>query len=77
MATTAEKITEVETARAEYIVARSRILTSGQAYSIGNRSLTHADLQFIEEQIKKFDADLVALNRGNAITMHRVVPRDF
>jgi len=77
MATIAERITEAETRRAQYILAERHLTTGGQAYSIGNRSLTRADLKEIRRAIKDLDSELVTLRRGNQITMQRVVPRDI
>lgn len=75
--TNAELLAEYETTRAQYVLARTAILNGGQAYSIGNRSLTKADLRFIQEQIDKLTADIRTLERGNTIMTHRVVPRDL
>lgn len=75
--TVAEKITETETRLALYITAEQYLLTGGQAYSIGNRSLTRADLTEITKMIVNLNRDLTTLRRGNQIVMQRVVPRDF
>lgn len=75
--TVAEKITETETRLAAYIQAEQYLLTGGQAYSIGNRSLTRADLDSITKMIVKLNGDLMILRRGNQIVQQRVVPRDF
>ena len=77
MATIAEQITQIETRLAAYYAAERYLLASGQSYSIGNRSLTRADLGEIRKAIVDLNRDLTRLNRGNQITMHRVVPRDF
>jgi len=72
-----DKITETETRLAAYITAEQYLLTGGQAYSIGNRSLTRADLESITKMIIRLNADLMVLRRGNQIVCQRVVPRDF
>lgn len=77
MSTVAEKITETETRLAAYVSAETYLLRGGQSYSIGNRSLTRADLDTITKMIVRLNSDLMVLNRGNQIVMHRVVPRDF
>ena len=75
--TLAAKITETETRLAAYIKAESFLLLGGQAYSIGNRSLTRADLDAITKMIIRLNSDLMTLRRGNQIICQRVVPRDF
>jgi peptidase E len=69
------QITETTTRRAAYVAAEAAILT-GQSYSIGNRSLTRADLAEVRAAIKDLTAELTALNGGNTFRIHRVVPRD-
>lgn len=59
-----------------YKAAEIAILGGAQSYSIGNRTLTRADLQGIADMIKSLEKDLVKLTRGKKITAHRVVPRD-
>lgn len=76
MTTITERITRVETRLELYYAAESAILGGAQSYSIGNRTLTRADLRNISEMIKRLESDLTKLNRGNRITAHRVVPRD-
>lgn len=75
--TIAEQITETETRLASYIKAENYLLTGGQAYSIGNRSLTRADLSAITTMITKLHGELTVLRRGNQIVCQRVVPRDI
>ena len=76
MALTAAEISELETRRARYVLAETAVL-QGQAYSIGNRSLTRADLKWIREGITELTAQLNAANAGNIFKTHRVVPRDI
>ena len=75
--TIAEQITETTERLSRYIQAEQFLLQGGQSYSIGNRSLTRADLRYITDMIVKLNAALIRLRRGNQITSHRVVPRDF
>ncbi len=75
--TIAEKIAEVQTRLTAYIKAEQYLLKGGQAYSIGNRSLTRADLKSITDMIIRLNSDLMTLQRGNQIVMQRVVPRDL
>ena len=77
LTTLAEQITELVTRRAAYTSAEAAILSGAQSYSIGNRSLTRADLRFIAKQIENLSKQIVQLQRGNQITQHRVVPRDI
>lgn len=39
-----------------YVAAETAILTSGQSYRIGNRTLTRADLAEIRAEIKSLEA---------------------
>ena len=72
-----QKIEETEERLALYIKAEQHILNGGQSYSIGNRSLTKADLENITKMITRLHGDLANLRRGNQLTMQRVVPRDI
>lgn len=71
-----QKITDTEETLAELKAARTRILTGGQSYSIANRSLEHARLDFISSEIHRYEGILTTLERGNRIIMKRAVPRD-
>lgn len=76
MATLTELRTQTQERLTAYIKAENFLLLGGQSYSIGNRSLTRADLKHITDMIIKLRGDLMQLCRGNQITQHRVVPRD-
>lgn len=76
MTTTSEKITQIETRLTVYYAAESAILSGAQSYSIGNRTLTRANITDILKMINRLEGQLTRLNRGNRITSHRVVPRD-
>lgn len=76
MTTTSEKITQIETRLTVYYAAESAILSGAQSYSIGNRTLTRANITDILKMINRLEGQLTRLNRGNRITAHRVVPRD-
>lgn len=69
-------IADIQERLNKYIAAEAAILGGAQSYNIGNRSLTRANLEFISDKIRELYGDLTRLNRGNQITMHRVVPRD-
>ena len=76
MALTAAEIAELQARRARYILAEEAVL-KGQAYSIGNRSLTRADLKWIRDGITELTGQINAANAGNTFKTHRVVPRDI
>lgn len=76
MPTVAERLAEAETRRATYILAEAAVL-KGQAYSIGNRAKTMADLSEIRKAIKDLTAEITALSGGNTFKIHRVLPRDI
>ena len=76
MTTIAQLIIDKTTRYDKYIAAEDAILSGAQSYSIGNRTLTRADLANVQNMIKRLETDLIKLGRGNYITAHRVVPRD-
>jgi len=59
-----------------YLLAESAILNGSQSYSIGNRTLTRADLKMIKDTIDSLQSEVIKLSRGNGIRTQRVVPRD-
>lgn len=69
------KIAKIEERLVEYYKAEKAV-TTGQEYSIGNRSLKRADLSEINDMIIKLNSQLSAARRGGKIRMQRVVPRD-
>lgn len=74
--TCSQILTDKRAERLKYIVAQEAILDGAQSYSIGNRSLTRADLEFIAGRIDKLTTEIMTLQRGNKIKVQRVVPRD-
>jgi division protein CdvB (Snf7/Vps24/ESCRT-III family) len=62
----------------QYYAAEEKIL-EGQAYSIGSRSLTRANLSEVKSQIKELEAKIYALEtRGTTRRkVARIIPRDF
>lgn len=56
-----------------------RAAATGKSYTIGNRSLTRADLEDIADRIKFWRAEVARLEagRGEGMRVLRVVPRDF
>jgi hypothetical protein len=80
MATLADRLTS-RLARAEarltlYVAAETAILQGAQSYSIGNRTLSRADLGRIASEIQRLETEILQLDRGGAIRIQRVVPRD-
>ncbi len=67
---------QIEERLALYIAAEQTILSGGQSYSIGNRSLDRGDLAEIRKAIIDLHTQLNTLNNGNRIRTQRVVPRD-
>lgn len=74
--TTAELLQQKKTRLAAYITAEQKILEGAQSYSIGNRTLTRADLEEITKQIKLLTTEVMVLSRGGNIRIQRVVFRD-
>ena len=55
-----------------------RAVTTGQAYKIGSRSLTRANISEIAERIEYWNLKLVRLEGGRrAARVFRAVPRDL
>ncbi|MDF2908371.1 MAG: hypothetical protein K0R34_3692 [Herbinix sp.] len=63
---------------AQYYAAEEKIL-EGQAYSIGSRSLTRANLSEVKSEIKELESKIYALEtRGTTKRkVARIIPRDF
>jgi len=61
----------------QYIAAEKAVL-QGQAYTIGNRSLTRANLNAIREGRKEWEAIVEQLSTvgGGSMRVRRIVPRD-
>ena len=59
-----------------YYAAEQAILSGAQSYSIGNRTLTRADLKDITKTITDLISDKLSLERGNKVRIQRVVFRD-
>lgn len=81
MATLSERLTE-QLVRAQsrlelYLTAEQAILAGAQAYSIGNRTLSRADLSSISKMISKLQDEIIRLERGGSIRVQRVVVRDL
>jgi hypothetical protein len=69
---------EVQTLLDAWTAAELAVAT-GQAYTIGGRSLTRADAAFIVKMREKYQAQLEGLvaGRGGGVRVIRVVPRDL
>ena len=61
---------------AAYMAAEVQILKGAQSYSIGNRTLTRADLEAIQKEIRQLNKDIGTLERGGNVRIRRVVFRD-
>lgn len=70
------KINRLETRLSQYINAETAIMNHAQSYSIGDRTLTRANLKNIQETIEKIENELISLGGGGKVRVQRVVPRD-
>jgi len=75
MATIDDIETQISTRLTAYIAAEAAVL-KGQSYSVGNRTMTRADLVEIRKAITNLYSDKLQLERGNKLRVQRVVPRD-
>lgn len=71
-----ERLTKVSERLALYYAAETAILGGAQSYSIGNRTLTRADLKAIADRIKTLEKQEMKLINGGAIRLQRVLPRN-
>ncbi len=71
----ADMIARTETRLNQYIAAETAVLQS-QSYTIGNRTLTRANLSHIESKIDELEKKLIKLDRGGGIRVQKVVFRD-
>lgn len=72
-----DRLATSKTRLAAYILAEQAILNGAQSYSIGNRTLTRADLDVIRTEIDRLQSEILKLSRGGAMRIQRVVPRDL
>lgn len=70
------KISRLESRLTLYVNAETAILNGAQSYSIGDRTLTRANLRNIQETIEKIENELISLGGGGKVRVQRVVPRD-
>lgn len=72
-------IVKLENARKMYdeYIAAERAVLQGQSYSIGDRTLTRADLTKIQEGRAFWAGEILSLEQGSrGIRVRRVIPRD-
>ena len=71
------KYTEIVERIEKYKAAETAILEGAQSYSIGNRTLTRADLNAITKQLERLEKQQLKLLNNGMIRLKRVVPRDI
>ena len=76
MAIDTVKLENAKKMYAEYITAERAVL-QGQSYSIGDRTLTRADLTKIQDGRAFWAAEILSIEQGSrGIRVRRVIPRD-
>jgi hypothetical protein len=76
MATKEEQLAEAQAMYTEYLNAEKAVL-QGQAYSIGDRTLTRADLSGIQVGRQYWASQVCAISTDRVgIRMKRIIPRD-
>lgn len=70
-----ERLALTKTRLAAYILAEAAILAGAQSYSMGDRTVTRADLKAIQDTLLRLQNDVIKLSRGGGIRIQRVVPR--
>lgn len=68
-------LAQAEARLTEYLAAEKTVL-SGQAYSIAGRSLTKADLQWIQEGIERWDQRVKSLSTSTGGKRYGAIPID-
>ncbi len=58
-----------------YIAAETAILEGAQSYTIGNRTLTRVDLDFVQKEIDRLDKKIIKMERRGAIRTQTILPR--
>ena len=77
MSTRSEQLLQAKSRLALYIQAEIAILGGAQSYSIGNRTLSRADLGDIAKMIKTLNTECLKLQRAPGMATQRVVVRDL
>ena len=72
-----ERYTKVVERLEKYEAAEIAILDGAQSYSIGNRTLSRAELNTITKQIERLKKEQLKLLNYGAVRLQRVVPRDI
>jgi len=73
---TQQEITNAQDMYAQYLEAE-RVVLQGQSYSIGDRTLSRANLSEIRAGRQEWAGKVLALTTGKTgIRMTRVIPRD-
>jgi Family of unknown function (DUF6148) len=69
---------EAKQLRAAYLAAQLAI-ASGKSYTIGTRTLTRADEQYIGRKLAEYDqlVDSLSCGRTGGVRVIRVMPRDL
>lgn len=75
--TNAERLAQERERLGKYLTAETAILKGAQSYTIGNRTLTRADLEEIRNQVNRLTKHIQQLERGGNIRIQRIMPRDI
>lgn len=77
MSNIAQQISDLEELAAHYLLAEKAAL-KGQSYTIGNRTLTRPDLEFISKERTRINNKICQLKeRGNNVGTRHVVFNDY
>ena len=69
-------LTEVKERLAAYLAAEVSILKS-QSYTIKDRTLTRADLRYVQAEIRRLQTLVDQMEAGGSARVRRVIPRDI
>lgn len=70
--TNEEYINDLRDLYVEYVAAEKAILKGGQEYTIGDRTLTRADLRYVQSQKKKLFNEIAKMEAGKGLRSQRI-----
>ena len=70
--TTAEYVQDLRDLYVEYVAAEKAILKAGQEYTIGDRTLSRADIRYVQTQKTKLFNDICKMEAGQGLRTQRI-----
>lgn len=70
--TAADYINDLRDLYVEYVAAEKAILKAGQEYTIGDRTLTRADIRYVQGEKKKLFNEICKMEAGKGLRSQRI-----